>query len=94
MGRLLCILYVLVAFDLGRKVAGHPLCFYGDRPTDPEAVLIFCPEQAEGACCTPEEEIAAIEVYNAASPVGLAGDCAEYYRQVRHAGCFVACEWT
>lgn len=75
------------ALALGRRASAHPLCYYGDRPTDPEASLTFCPAQNEfGACCTPDEELAAVAVYQAASNTPLQGDCADLYKEVNRHG--------
>lgn len=67
---------------LSRRTAAHPLCYYDDRPTDPDMVMIFCPPQEEGACCNEAEEMAAITLYNEASATTLTDECAELYRQV------------
>lgn len=41
----------------------------------------------EGSCCTPEEEAAAIAVYDAANEFGLTGQCASLYQEVRAVPC-------
>lgn len=74
-----------VLHSLARQTNAHPLCYHEDRPTDPDAELVFCPDQpAYGACCTESEETAAITVYQAAIGNGtqVSSDCAAYYRQV------------
>lgn len=82
--RALSVLGATVLHSFWKKVAAHPLCYYEDRPTDPTQVMVFCPEQEEGACCTDLEEMAAINVYKAPFPEGTVptDECAEYYRQV------------
>lgn len=82
--RALSVLGATVLQSLWRQAVAHPLCYYEDRPTDPTQVMVFCPEQEEGACCTDLEEMAAINVYKVPFPEGTVptDECAEYYRQV------------
>lgn len=80
--RAFLLLGATVISSLGRLAIAHPLCYYDDKPTDPDMDLQFCPEQEDGACCNDLEEAAAIAVYNAAASDALTGDCATYYRQV------------
>lgn len=66
------------------QVNAHPLCYYDDKPTDPDQELLFCPEQNDGACCNDVEELAAITEYQRVNPNGtaLSSECAAFYRQV------------
>lgn len=68
---------------LGRQAAAHPLCFYGDRATNTEIEMTFCPQQDEGACCNEQEERFSFDMYHNASTQELTGDCATYYKEVR-----------
>lgn len=69
------------------NVDGHPLCWIGDRPTDFEEELEFCPPQPEGACCTDEEELGVVAMFEAAG--AIEGECADLYKEVR-----LLCAWT
>lgn len=74
-------LLLVAACALQQWVAdSHPLCYFGDRPTDPEQVLSFCPMYEEGACCNDEEEVGVQDMFEAA--IGITGDCADLYKEV------------
>lgn len=82
--RAFAVLGAAVLHSVVRQANAHPLCYYDDRPTDPDQELVFCPPQpAYGACCNEMEEIAAITLYQVVNPNGtLSSDCAAFYRQV------------
>lgn len=69
------------ALQIAVNVDGHPLCWIGDRPTDYEEVLEFCPEQPEGACCTDDEELGVQALFEAAG--AITGECADLYKEVQ-----------
>lgn len=62
-------------------VAGHPICFIGDRAPDLARTLTYCPAARDGACCTDVEEAEVQARVAAAGP--LSGDCADLYKEVR-----------
>lgn len=62
-------------------VAAHPLCYFDNRPTDPDMTLTFCPAQKDGACCNDVEEAAIRKIFDAEG--SLTGSCADYYKEVR-----------
>lgn len=72
-------LSLLLCIFIGRTT-GHPLCYVGDRPTDPGLVLEFCPQPQQGACCTDLEEAEVETIFNAAGYI--TEGCAEFYKQV------------
>lgn len=71
----------LAAFFTAHRVLAHPLCYVGNRPTDYDEVLTFCPEAQQGACCTDAEEAEVQARFEAAGT--LTDDCADLYKQVR-----------
>lgn len=81
--RSLHVLGLAVVSSVAWQASSHPLCYYDDKPTDPEMVLSFCPAQDDGACCNDLEEAAAESAYNLAGANPLTGDCATLYLEVR-----------
>lgn len=84
--RAVCLLGVTVLnYLFVREAIAHPLCYYDQRPPDPDVTMVLCPQEPEGACCNEDEEMAAIQVYSAPFAEGgtyPTGECADYYRQV------------
>lgn len=82
--RVFLLLGAVALNSLVRQGTAHPLCYYDDKPTDPDQDLIFCPAQEEGACCNDLEETISIMWYQAAFPEGSTAteECKDYYKQV------------
>ena len=75
-------LLVLFSLALNVLVDGHPICFVGDRPTDAEQVLTFCPAQSDGACCNDIEELAVKARFEEAEAMaGELGTCGQLYKE-------------
>lgn len=68
-------------YTFGKWATAHPLCYYDARPTDPEMILSFCPEQEDGACCNEFEEAEVMNWYY--NETIVTDDCADYFKQVR-----------
>lgn len=75
---------VLLSSRVFLRAAAHPLCYFDSRPTDPDEVLVFCPDQEDGACCNDVEEDEVISLFLAAGSL-LSTECSDYYKQVRAA---------
>lgn len=74
-------LLLLAACALQQWTAdSHPLCYFGDRPADPDQVLNFCPMHEDGVCCNDVEELGVQAMFDAA--LMITGDCADLYKEV------------
>lgn len=71
---------------LSAYAAAHPLCFFDERPTDPDEVLTFCPAQPQyGACCNDAEEAGVVSRYNdfVQKNGPFSSTCKQYIKEVR-----------
>lgn len=80
-GLVVCLGATIICY-ISRLTQAHPTCYYDSRPPDPDGVLAFCPQSADGACCNDVEETTSIELYNSVADGITTDDCAAYYRQV------------
>lgn len=70
---------LLAASKLGSTVvSAHPGCYTSNRLTK-DIVPTLCPADADGVCCTADQEDELFDMY---FPDGLSGDCAELYKKV------------
>eukprot|EP00752_Nemacystus_decipiens_P008422 g7528.t1 len=80
--------FALTASNVVRQAEAHPNCL-GDFAPDLDVSSSFCPaDNADGFCCTPQQETAIESIYNAA---GVTGKCADLYKEVE---CGICHPWS